>query len=88
MTRPAPAPGELIRDAVPVEYRVALMARHPNRYQARGRRDCPTCGQTVPCLTTMLLATINDLEDWGVRLSKIVDECEACAVVRAEAGDL
>ncbi len=88
MTRPAPAAGEPIRDAIPVQYRVALMDLHPNRYQARGRPVCPACGQAMPCLTAMLLEKINDLEDAFVRLSQIVDACPDCSEARAAEDDL
>ncbi len=76
------------RDAIPVHYRVALMERHPNPYQAHGARTCPTCGQTVPCLTAMLLEKINDLEDWGLWLSEIIDGCDDCCEARDAEGDL
>lgn len=78
----------MIHDAIPVEYRVALMALHPTAYRTPAGSPCPTCGQAVPCLTAQLLTKVNDLEDWGVRLSRVIDECEDCSAVREEAGDL
>lgn len=72
------------RDAIPVQYRVALMDLHPTAYRTPAGSPCPTCGQAVPCLTAMLLEKVNDLEDWGLRLSAVIDGCEDCSEVRAE----